>query len=223
MRPWRIVVGMISSLHDPVVRRVLNALHSQADTVDPPLLAHMGDKTDDERAQLLDNAFIPVSPDAGRFLYMLTRASKSGTVVEFGTSFGISTIYMAAAIRDRGEGKLITTELSAGKAQKARDNLREAGLLDLVNLREGDALETLRDVTLGVTFLFLDGWKKLYLPVLKRLEPALEPGALVVADDLDLFPEVHKPYLAYVRNPGNGYVSVEVPIGDRMELSVRGS
>jgi predicted O-methyltransferase YrrM len=214
---------MISSLHDPVVSRVLKALHSQADTVDPPLLAHMGDKTDDERAQLLDQAFIPVSPDAGRFLYTLVRASKTGTVVEFGTSFGISTIYMAAAIRDRGEGTLITTELHAGKAQKARDNLLDAGLLDCVDLRLGDALETLKDIAGGVTLFFLDGWKKLYLPVLKRLEPALEPGALVVADDLDLFPEVHKPYLAYVRNSGNGYISVEVPIGDRMELSVRTS
>jgi predicted O-methyltransferase YrrM len=94
-------------------------------------------------------------------------------------------------------------------------------LLDYVDLREGDALETLKGIAGGVTLLFLDGWKKLYLPVLKLLEPALAPGALVVADDLDLFPEVHKPYLAYVRNPDSGYVSVEVPIGDRLELSVR--
>jgi predicted O-methyltransferase YrrM len=212
---------MSSSLHDPAVSRVLDALHSQADTVDPPLLAEMGDKTDDEMAHLLDLAFIPVSPDAGRFLYTLARAMKTGTVVEFGTSLGISTIYLAAAVRDRGEGTVITTELHAGKAQKARENLRAAGLLDYVDLREGDALDTLKDIAGGVTLLFLDGWKKLYLPVLKLLEPALELGALVAADDLDLFPEAHKPYLAYVRNPGSGYVSVEVPIGDRLELSVR--
>ena len=188
--------------------------------MDPPLLANMGEKTDDEMAHLLDQAFIPVPPDAGRFLYALARATK-GTVVEFGTSLGISTIYLAAAVRDRGEGIVLTTELHSGKAQKARENLRAAGLLDYVDLREGDALETLRNVTGGVTFLFLDGWKKLYLPVLKLLEPALEPGAMIAADDLDLFPEVHKPYLAYVRNPESGYVSVEVPIGDRIELSVR--
>jgi predicted O-methyltransferase YrrM len=211
---------MISSLHDPVVSRVLDTLHSEADRVDPPLLADMGDNTDDEMAHLLSQAFIPVSPDAGRFLYALARATK-GTVIEFGTSLGISTIYLAAAIRDRGDGLVITTELHTAKAQKARENLRAAGLLNYVDLREGDALETLRGVTGGVTFLFLDGWKKLYLPVLKLLEPALAPGALVAADDLDLFPEVHKPYLAYVRNPESGYVSVEVPVGDRIELSVR--
>jgi predicted O-methyltransferase YrrM len=212
---------MTCSLHDPVVSRVLCALHSQAETVDPPLLAKMGDKRDDEMAHLLDQAYIPVSPDAGRFLYSLARAAKTGTVVEFGASLGISTIYLASAIRDRGDGSVITTELHPGKAQKARENLRAAGLLDHVDLREGDALETLRDIAGGVTLLFLDGWKKLYLPVLKLLEPALEPGAMVAADDLDLFPEVHKPYLAYVRNPESAYVSVEIPIGDRLELSVR--
>jgi predicted O-methyltransferase YrrM len=212
---------MPSSLHDPVVSRLLSALHSQADTVDAPLLAQMGDKPDHEMAHLLDRAFIPVSPDGGRLLYTLARAIQTGTVVEFGASLEISTIYLAAAIRDRGEGRLITTELHPGKAQKARENLRMAGLLDYVDLRQGDALETLKDVAGGVTLLFLDGWKKLYMPVLKLLEPALEPGAIVVADDLDLFPAVLKPYLAYVRNPGNGYVSVELPIGDRLELSVR--
>ena len=212
---------MVSSLHDTAVSRVLDSLHTQADTLDPPLLANMGDRTDDEMAHVLDQAFIPVSPDAGRFLYTLARAIHVGTVVEFGSSLGISTIYLAAAIRDRGEGRVIATELHPGKAQKARENLRSAGLLDFVDLRQGDALETLRDVAGGVTFLFLDGWKKLYLPVLKLLEPALKPGAMVIADDLDLFPEVHKPYLAYVRNPASGYVSVEVPIGDRLELSVR--
>ena len=221
MTPYRIVVAMPSSLHDPVVSRLLNALHSQADTVDAPLLAQMGDKPDHEMAHLLDQAFIPVSADGGRLLYTLARAIQTGTVVEFGASLGISTIYLAAAIRDRGEGRVITTELHPGKAQKARENLRAAGLLDCVDLRQGDALETLKGVAGGVTLLFLDGWKKLYMPVLKLLEPALEPGAIVVADDLGLFPEVLKPYLAYVRNPVNGYVSVELPIGDRLELSVR--
>jgi predicted O-methyltransferase YrrM len=212
---------MTSSLFDPVVSRVLATLHSHADTIDPPLLAKMGDATDDQMAELLDQAFIPVSADAGRFLYSLVRAASGGTVIEFGTSFGISTIYLASAVRDRAAGTVITTELNVGKAQKARENIRAAGLLDYVDIREGDALKTLGEIKSGVSLLFLDGWKKLYLPVLRLLEPALEPGAVVVADDLDLFPEVQKPYLAYVRNPENGYVSVEVPIGDRLELSVR--
>jgi predicted O-methyltransferase YrrM len=72
-----------------------------------------------------------------------------------------------------------------------------------------------------VDLLFLDGWKDLCLPVLKLIEPSLRPGALVVADDTDKFESVLRPYLDYVRAPGNGYVSVRVPIGDGIELSVR--
>jgi predicted O-methyltransferase YrrM len=212
---------MASSLNDPIVSRVLGALHSNADAVDPPLTSQVGERSDDEMAHVLDHAYMAIAPDVGRFLYSLVRAARTGTVVEFGTSLGISTIYCAAAVRDRGEGSVITTELNPSKVRNARENFREAGLLDHVELREGDALKTLRDVSSGVTVLFLDGWKKLYLPMLQMLEPALEPGAIVIADDLDLFPQLLQPYLAYVRNPANGYVSVTVPLGDSMELSVR--
>jgi predicted O-methyltransferase YrrM len=69
--------------------------------------------------------------------------------------------------------------------------------------------------------VFLDGWKHLYLPCLKLLEPKLAPGALVIADDVDLFPDALAPYLDYVRDPANGYVSVKVPVGDALELSAR--
>jgi predicted O-methyltransferase YrrM len=144
-----------------------------------------------------------------------------GTALEFGTSFGISTIYMAAAIRDRGKGTVITTELLTKKADRARGYIDAAGLLDLVDLRVGDALETLKGLERDVSVAFLDGSKELYLPVLKLIEPALEPGAFVLADDLDLFPKPLASYLAYVRDPTNGYVSVKTPIGDAMELSSR--
>lgn len=212
---------MRSALYDPRIERVLDAMHTEADRVDPPLLARAEGKGGAERAALLDHAFIPVSPDAGRLLYALVRGAASGTTVEFGTSYGISTIYMAAAVRDRGDGRVVTTELNADKADRARQYIEDAGLSDLVDLRVGDALETLEDLERNVSVAFLDGWKNVYLPVLHLLEPALQPGALVAADDLDLFPIVLKPYLEYVRDPENGYVSVTLPVGDAVELSVR--
>lgn len=214
-------LNTMSSLYSLRVRCVVDKLHTQADSIDPGLLAEAEGKDLRARGALLDQAFIPVSPDAGRFLYALVRGSLPGTVIEFGTSFGISTIYLAAAVRDRGTGRVITTELHAGKAEQAREHLREAGLLDVVDVRVGDALETLKDQRRGVSVLFLDGWKDLYLPVLQLLEPALLPGAIVAADDLDLFPVPLKPYVDYVRDPANGYVSVTVPIGDAIELSTR--
>ena len=212
---------MTATLDDPRVRRVLDGMHSEADRNDPPLLAQAKGKSTADRVAALSEAFIPVSPDAGRFLYALVRGSMPGTVIEFGTSFGISTIYMAAAIRDRGAGIVITTELFAKKADRAREYIREAGLLDLVDLRVGDSRETLKGLEHDVSVVFLDGAKELYLPILQLLEPALQPGALVVADDLDLFPAALAPYMEYVRDPANGYVSVKVPIGDAMELSTK--
>lgn len=196
-------------------------MHADADENDPPLLAKAKGKTGTARTSLLDDAFIPVSAEAGRLLYTLARNAAPGTFVEFGTSFGISTIYLAAAVRDRGAGTVVTTELHAGKAERARGYLEEAGLLDLVDLRVGDALETLTTLRNDVSLAFLDGWKELYLPVLRLIEPKLLPGALVIADDLDLFPDALKSYLAYVRDPANGYVSVAVPLGDAMEVSAR--
>jgi predicted O-methyltransferase YrrM len=212
---------MTSTLQDPRVRSVLDGMHAESERTDPPLLAQAKGKSQEERAALLGEAFIPVDAQAGRLLYALARTCAPGTFVEFGTSFGISTLYLAAAVRDRGSGRVITTELHTGKASRAREYIREAGLFDLVDLRVGDALETLKDLPRGVSLVFLDGWKNLYLPCLKLLEPKLEPGALVVADDIDLFPDALRPYLDYVRDASTGYVSVKVPIGDAMELSVR--
>ena len=153
---------------------------------------------------------------------MLARTRNAKLVVEFGTSFGISGIHLAAAVRDGGGGRLIATELDPIKAERAAHNFRAAGLSEVIDLRVGDAFETLKSgLGGGVDVLLLDGWKEAYLPMLRFLEPQLSPNALVVADDLDIAPEALAPYLDYVRKRGNGYVSVEMPLGDRIELSMR--
>jgi predicted O-methyltransferase YrrM len=125
-------------------------------------------------------------------------------------------------LRDAGRGRLVTTELDAVKAERARENFRIAELADLIEIRVGDAFETLTaGIEDGIDLLVLDGWKPLYLPMLKFLEPRLSPGALVIADDLAVAPDALASYCGYVRDGRNGYVSVEVPLGDRIEISVR--
>ncbi len=138
-------------------------------------------------------------------------------MVEFGTSFGISTIYLAAAVTDNGIGHVLTTELSSKKVKAAGANLREAGVEAAVTILEGDALETLADVPSPVGLVLLDGWKDLCLPVLRLLEPKLAPGALVAADDTN--GPAMADYLAYIRDPANGYVTVAFPVEDGMEIS----
>ncbi len=159
---------------------------------------------------------LAVSRETGVLLYMLTRSGNVRTIVEFGTSFGISTLHLAAALRDNGGGHLITSEFEPSKVVRARRNLTDGGLIDLVEIREGDALQTLSvDLPETIDLLLLDGAKALYPEILGLVESRLRPGAFIVADDADYSPD----YLAYVRSPANGYLST--PFGEDVELSMR--
>jgi len=173
-----------------------------------------------ERADLYGQAPIAVTHEVGELLYVLASGRRPSTVVEFGTSLGVSTIYLASAIRDAGAGVVITTEFQPEKAARASANLAEAGLADVVDLRVGDALETLRDVDGPIDLLFLDGWNDRYLAVLAALEPHLRPGALVAADMSKDDPH-HARYREYVHDPAHGYLSTEVPLDDGVVISVR--
>jgi len=172
-----------------------------------------------ERADAMSEFYIPVTPEAGQLLYALVRATRPTTVVEFGMSFGISAIHLAAAVRDNGVGRVVTTELSAAKIAAARQTFSETGLDDLIIILDGDALSTLANLDGPVGFALLDGWKELYLPVIELLQPRLSPGALVVADNTEAADA--GPYLDHVRDPDNGYVSYNFPArrSDSMELS----
>ncbi|MEV5686237.1 class I SAM-dependent methyltransferase [Streptomyces sp. NPDC052164] len=175
--------------------------------------------TAQEHADAAQEIYMPVSADGGRLLYNLIRAVKPAVVVEFGTSYGISTLHLAAAVRDNGTGQVITTEMSRTKAACARDTFAATGLDDVITVLEGNALQTLAALRQPVDFLFLDGWKDLCLPVLQLLEPRIAPGTLVVADDVDL-PSLG-PYLDHVRETANGYHSVTFPVEDGLEISCR--
>jgi predicted O-methyltransferase YrrM len=164
----------------------------------------------------LKDLWLPVSREAGLLLYMLARSSKARTIVEFGTSFGISTLHLAAALRDNGGGRLITSEFEPSKVARAREHLAAGGLIDLVEIRQGDALVTLRtDLPGTIDLLLLDGAKALYPDILSLVESRLRPGALIVADNADHSPD----YLARVRSPEGGYLST--PFAEDVELSMR--
>ena len=217
---------MTSTLTTQPAQDVLSRLFVAAETQeaeesaagpDPAPAAPTRELTAQERADHLQDVYMPVSRDGGQLLYALTRAARPQTVVEFGTSFGISTIFLAAAVIDNDAGQVVSTELSQKKLDQAQQNLREAGVDGPVTLLAGDARETLAAVPGPVGLVLLDGWKDLYVPVLELLEPKLSPGALVIADDSS-FASVAG-YLAYVRDPARGYVTVGFPVEDGMEIS----
>ncbi|SHN08196.1 O-methyltransferase [Rhizobacter sp. OV335] len=221
----------MDSLSTGRVARTLQHLFTEAEQADRPLMAQFVDAAHpeqliadtiahhvaEERRDLrgfyrgyADN-FLNVAPEYGRFLYQCARARKATRIVEFGTSMGVSTIHLAAALRDMGGGQLIGTELEPGKAARARANLEAAGLADLVEIRVGDASETLADVGGEVDLVLLDGAFSLYLPVLKLLEPHLKTGTPILAENAF---DHDNEYLAYVRDPANGYLSQPIPISE---------
>jgi predicted O-methyltransferase YrrM len=215
---------MPDTLTSPPVQAVLDRLFATAAHDDDRRSALPGGRsrvfaTAQEQADALESVYMPISAPGGNLLYTLVRAARPDTVVEFGTSFGISTIYLAAAVTDNGTGRVLTTELSATKIAAARANLAEAGVAGAVTILPGDALSTLADIPGPIGVVLLDGWKDLCLPVLRLLEDRLPPGAVVVADDTT-FPSMAD-YLTYVRDPASGYVNVAFPVEDGMEISCR--
>jgi predicted O-methyltransferase YrrM len=219
---------MTSTLDSEAVAAVLSRLHAQAAVEDPDAAgrvrareAQLGVRLPpSERYALYGEAPLAITRQVGRLYYVLASARRAATIVEFGASHGVSTIYLAAAIRDGGGGALITTEILASKAELARENLRDAGLDDLVDIRVGDALETLTDLPVDVDLLVLDGRNDQYLPVLQLVEPRLAAHALVLADlghdDPDLLA-----YQRHIRDPAHGYVSLELPLDAGVEVSAR--
>lgn len=212
---------MNDTLNQPPVRNLLNALFSDAAKTDrwdtiasPPRDLDSVDYR--EFYGEVKTFYLPVSRETGRLLYMLARGSGARTIVEFGTSFGISTIHLAAAVRDNGGGRVIGTELEPSKARRALSNLSKAGLEELVEIREGDALSTLAtNLPESIDLVLLDGHKPLYKKVLDLLAPRLRAGAYVIADNADMCPA----YVQLVRSAGSGYASM--PFTEDVELSMK--
>jgi predicted O-methyltransferase YrrM len=208
---------------------LIDRLFTEADATSPSTSPAFAAVSSEERARLmrtkteylefyerLKDFPLAVSRETGTLLYMLARSTRARSIVEFGTSFGISTLHLAAALRDNGGGRLITCEFEPSKVARARQNLTAGGLMDLVEIREGDALKTLStNLPETIDLLLLDGAKGLYPEILSLVESRLRPGAFIVADNADYSPD----YLARVRDPANGYLST--PFAEDVELSMR--
>ena len=212
----------MNSLADPILDKLLNRLHSEAEGQTPDLRAQLAalreqEQTPEEWFEKLQDFYLPVNREQGKFLYQTVRALRPERVVEFGSSFGISSIYLAAGLRDNGRGIVIGSELIEQKAATARRNLATAGLANYADIRTGDARRTLIDPGGPIDIVLLDGGPTLYVEILQLLIPHLRPGALVIADNAD--DDLH-PYAIWVRDPANGFVSSSITLKGGTEYSV---
>lgn len=167
-----------------------------------------------------DAFLLGVGAETGKFLNILIKAKRPKTILEVGTSYGYSTLWLAEAARTVG-AKVITLELSADKSAHAKEMITKAGLQSSVEFIVGDALEKIPTVTGMIDFALIDLWKELYISSFDRIRPKLSDGALVATDNV-IFPafyaESAAEYIAHVRSQP-GIESVTVPIGSGIELS----
>ncbi|MGO1521005.1 MAG: O-methyltransferase [Sphingobacterium sp.] len=175
------------------------------------------DKRRKKQAELRSTAYLSISAEQGDFVYLAARSIRAKHIVEFGCSFGISTIYLAWAAEHSG-GTVTTTELESQKWDRATRNLQRADLDHRVTLLKGDALETLKNVVGPVDLLFLDGEKSLYLPVFNLLRSKLRAGSMVIADNIDR--EDARSFVQLMKDNPDQYVSVTLFEGRILQVLV---
>jgi predicted O-methyltransferase YrrM len=196
---------------DPRVQAVIDEYQTRAD-------AEVELWSDPNRRR--DELLLPVGPATASLISTLIKEAKARAILEVGSSYGYSTIWLADAARATG-GEVVSLELHAYKAEHAQMQLAKAGLTGLVEFRIGDALETLTSLPGPFEFVLLDVWKNLYVACFDLIYPRLAPGGLIVADNM-LFPESARAdanaYRERVR-AARDMTSVLLDVGSGIEVS----
>jgi predicted O-methyltransferase YrrM len=215
----------LSVIGDPQLERLLDGLHARSDGQVAELEGFERDKaTESELKAFLGDKLVALDRDKAEFCYQLCRATDARRIVEIGTSFGVSTLYLAAALRDNirasgGAGVVIATEYETAKASAARAHFEQAGLSDLIDLREGDLRDTLRGLEAPVDFMLVDIWIRMARPALELVTPRLRRGAIAICDNTARFRADYAEYFAFLES--NGFRTMTLPFDGGLELSIR--
>jgi predicted O-methyltransferase YrrM len=221
----------LSVLRDPKLERLLAGLHARSDEQVAAIKSYRAERAEeahppaeDEIKAFLSDKLVALDRDKAEFCYQLCRANNARRIVEIGTSYGVSTLYLAAAVRDNvhatgGDGVVIGTEYEANKASAARAHFEQAGLSRFIDLREGDLRETLRQIDGPVDFMLVDIWIAMARPALELVRPYLKLGAIVVCDNTEQYRHEYADYFAFLG--ANGFRTMTLPFDGGLELSVR--
>ena len=221
----------MSVLNDPKLEAFLAALHAQSEgqsgAIDTYFARRIKEGTlswdglDAETTAFFRDKMVALEKDKAEFCYALCRALNAKRVVECGTSFGVSTLYLAAAVRDNGGGIVIATEHEAGKAKIARQNFAAAGLAQFIDLREGDLKDTLKTIDGPVDFVLMDIWAEAVIPAITNIAPHLRQGAVIIADNTTSARRGYEPYFTFIADPKNRLRTQTLPFAGGLEMTVR--
>jgi len=179
------------------------------------------DGLDEDAHRFMADKLVALDPIKAEFCHLLCRALGARRVVEVGTSFGVSTIYLADAVRANGGGTVIATEHEPGKCAAARSHFAEGGLSDLIDLREGDLRETLKTIEGPVDFVLMDIWTEMARPAIELIHPHLQRGAVVVADNTTQVRHAYARFFEFVEAPQNRLTAMTLPFAGGLEFIVR--
>ena len=226
-------------LLDSRVESVLDRLYEQHEAQGRAVEAYFSERAaeesmdwnrfDDRTNAFLRDKLIALDRPKAEFCYSVCRALRAHRVVEAGTSFGVSTLFLASALRDNwdlrekdGRTPVVTaTEYEAEKAKLARHTFEEAGLSDLVDLREGDLRKTLIGLEGPIDFMLIDIWTPMARPALEVVAPHLRTGAVVVCDNTQQFSDAYRDYFAFLNDPRNGFSTMTLPFDGGLEFTVK--
>jgi predicted O-methyltransferase YrrM len=221
----------MSVIGDPELESLLAGLHARSDEQAAAMRSFDASRTNQapppaaqEARAFLSDKLVALDSDKAEFCYQLCRANNARRIVEIGTSYGVSTLYLAAAVRDNvraggGNGVVIGTEYEANKAAAARTHFEQAGLSHFIDLREGDLRQTLRQIDGPVDFMLVDIWITMARPALELVTPHLRPGAIVIADNTAQYRSEYADYFAFLN--AQGFRTMTLPFDGGLEMSVR--
>jgi predicted O-methyltransferase YrrM len=180
------------------------------------------DGLDDDANRFMADKLVALEPVKAEYAHLMCRALGARRVVEVGTSHGVSTLYLAQAVKENGGGTVIATEYEPAKAAAARANFAEAGLADLIDLHEGDLRETLKAIEGPVDLVLMDIWTEMARPAIELIGPHLKPGAVVLADNTGgFFAHAYRHFFAWLDDPANRMRRMTLPFQGGLELCVR--
>jgi predicted O-methyltransferase YrrM len=202
---------------DPAVQGILEQYHQRMEAERPRMRSAMEAGTFGE---IIDEMLLPVGPASGQLINILAKSLKAPRILELGTSYGYSGIWLAEAARASG-GRLVTMELSEKKSAYAREMSKKAGLDAFVDFQVGDAVKGIGELQHGIDFVLVDLWKGLYVPCLDAFYPKLTPGAIIVSDNM-LEPVSDREAVLRYRDAVRAkakMTSILVPVGSGLEIS----
>ena len=221
----------MSVFADPKLQAIVDRLHAKSVAQEAETGRYFSERAkkgelswdglDEASHRFMADKLVALEPAKAEFCHLLCRALGARRVVEVGTSYGVSTIYLADAVRANGGGVVIGTEHETAKAAGARETFAKAGLADLIDLREGDLRETLKVIEGPVDFVLMDIWTEMALPALELIAPHLRPGAVVVADNTTQVRHAYGRFFEFVDDPKNGLKTLTLPFEGGLEFTVK--